>query len=294
MTDIVLNDDWTTVFGAFGELAETIANTAFVPAALRKDKASITAALLQGRELGLQPMASLQHIHVIEGRPTLSAQSMRAIVLARGHSIEVVESTSELCRIKGKRASDKTWTETRFTIQEANKANLTRKSNWQAYAKDMLFARATSRLCRMIFPDVIGGISYTPEDIAEEIATTEVEEPTPVIRRKAVKEVETVEVAEIEAPKPQASQVVETEAYEPPLSFEDEEIVEVEPVAMITEAQLRKLMVQFKALEISSRAQRIAECAAIIGREILSSKEMTKDEASQVIEHFESLLEGDR
>jgi hypothetical protein len=288
-------DDWASVLGPVAKLAQTVANTSFVPKSFRGDTASITAALLMGRELGLQPMASLQHIHVIEGRPTLSAQIMRAMVISAGHTIEVVENTSESCVLKGKRQGEKAWTEAKFTIQEANKANLSRKDNWQAYAKDMLFARATSRLCRMVFPDAIGGISYTPEDLVEEEVAENVR-PT-IVRAKKIEPKQI-----ITAPEPVEAEAAET--FGPPLSFEDEP-VEVEPVEveaadeelllpeMVTDAQLRKLLVEFGRLGLTSRQERLAACSEAIGRELKSSKEMTKAEASRVIEDCASRLAGD-
>ncbi len=281
-------DDFASIFGVFGQLAEAVAKTSFVPAGLRGDKASVTAALLQGRELGLQPMASLQHIAVIDGKPTLSAQAMRALVLSAGHQLEIVESTSDRCVIKGKRADSKSWTEASFTILEAQKAGLTNRKNWQSYAKDMLIARATSRLCRWIFPDVLGGLAYTPEDVSdsEEVG----EEPTPVIsRQRAIAVADTK--PEVEA-KPIS---IEESIEEPitPLPYEDEQEEAVEAIEMVTESQLRKLMLQFKRHGLESRQQRITECIAIIGREINTSKELTKAEASKVIDHFESLLAGD-
>ena len=78
-----------------------------------------------------------------------------------------------------------------------------------------------------------------------------------------------------------------------PLPYEDEQEEVVEAIEMVTEAQLRKLMLQFKLHGLEFRQQRITECIAIIGREIHTSKELTKAEASKVIEHFESLLAGD-
>ena len=55
---------------------------------------AVLAALMSGAERGLGPMESLRSIHVIEGKPTLSAEAMRALVLAAGHDIEIVESTA--------------------------------------------------------------------------------------------------------------------------------------------------------------------------------------------------------
>lgn len=96
-------DSWTNVFADVVELARGIADTEFVPRGLRGSIPATTAAILYGREVGLPPMTSLNNTHVIEGRPSLAAEVMRAMVIAAGHEIEVLESTGSVFRIRAKR-----------------------------------------------------------------------------------------------------------------------------------------------------------------------------------------------
>lgn len=127
---------------------------------------------LKGRELGIPPMMALSHIHVIEGRPTASAELMRALVQKAGHVIFVREQSPELATVVAKRRE---WSETMplvevtYTIDEAKEAGLTGKSNWKKHPTDMLVARATSRMCRQVFADVLMGASYTPDELDVEV-----------------------------------------------------------------------------------------------------------------------------
>jgi hypothetical protein len=62
MTDVVRRntDTWTDVLPAVGDLAGKIAATDFVPDAMRGKPAVVAAAILYGRELGMEPMTALR------------------------------------------------------------------------------------------------------------------------------------------------------------------------------------------------------------------------------------------
>jgi hypothetical protein len=68
----------------FGELirfAETVAGTSFAPTS---KAAEIVAMIANGRELGLTAMQSLKAFHSIQGKPSMSADAMVAVVRASG------------------------------------------------------------------------------------------------------------------------------------------------------------------------------------------------------------------
>jgi hypothetical protein len=52
-----------------------------------------------------------------------------------------------------------------FTMQDAKTAGLAGKGNWNKYPAAMLLARATSAAVRAACPEVLMGISYTPEEL---------------------------------------------------------------------------------------------------------------------------------
>lgn len=162
-------DGWVAVIKPIGELAVQVAETEFVPKALRGKPEAVAAAILFGRELAMPPMQSLSQVHMIEGRPSVSAEHLRAMVLAAGHEIRFGEVSTSKCEIAGKRKGSDTWTWISWTLAMAPE-KLRRKDNWQNYPRAMLVARASADLCRMIFADVTHGIRAT-EEVDDELDT---------------------------------------------------------------------------------------------------------------------------
>lgn len=132
--------------------------------------AAILSTVMLGRELGLPAMASLRGVHIIEGRHTLSAQTMVALILKSGLaeyfrpvSFSDIEATYETLR-KGPGNQP---IRLSHTLEMAKTAGLVKeKSNWVKSPTDMCVARASSRLARMVYPDIVGGL-YTPDEIDE-------------------------------------------------------------------------------------------------------------------------------
>ena len=147
-------------------LADRFSRTEFVPTALRGKPEAVMACMLAGRELGIGPMQALQKIHIIQGRPTLSAELMASLVRRAGHRLRTIESTASTATVEGARHDDPDAPEKiTFTIEDAKRAGLVGKDVWKAYPTAMLWARAVSALCRRLFPDVLAGMSYTREEV---------------------------------------------------------------------------------------------------------------------------------
>ena len=160
--------DTFSVLESAVRLADVICDTEMVPTVLRGRPDAIAAVVLFGYELGLGAMQSLQTIDLIQGRPALSPEGMRALVLSKGHGL-IVDSTDEFCTIKCHRLEwppDQPWVLFTFTLADAKRAGLLGKGSWNQYPRAMLMARATGEACRATFSDVISGLSYTPEEVA--------------------------------------------------------------------------------------------------------------------------------
>ena len=147
------------------KVAQKIANTPFVPTAFRGKPESVYAAVLYGEELGLGPMQSLTQIHVIEGKPSLAPEGMRGLVLKAGHRIDVKVASNDKVVLYGRRADSGSEATVEWTMKDAQLAGLAGRGAWKTYPRAMLMARATSELCRMLFADIIAGLSYTPEEV---------------------------------------------------------------------------------------------------------------------------------
>lgn len=160
--------EWETMT----RMAQTLAKSGLVPSHLRTPEAAV-AVILQGRELGIGAMQALRTIHLIEGRLTLSADLMAALIYHRcgGNALRIVERSAEQCVIDYQRPGWEAPARMTWTLVMAKQAGLTGKSNWQKHPDAMLFARCLSAIAHTAFQDVIMGL-YT-EDEAEEIAANE-------------------------------------------------------------------------------------------------------------------------
>ena len=156
-------DSWITVVRDIIKIADVIYDTPFVPDGLRGSSPAVAAAMLAGREMGLGIMTSLANIDVIRGKPTQKALLMRAMILARGHKWQDVDVTDTRAVVRGCRKGESEWTEVTFTDANAKRAGI----DLGKYPADKLYARATSRLARRKFADVIMGMPYSAEEMED-------------------------------------------------------------------------------------------------------------------------------
>lgn len=114
--------------------------------------------LLSAKELGLPFMACLNGgMHNIEGKVSLSAQLMNALLLKNGHTIDLVELNEERCTINFKRKGESKSYPYTYSFEEAKKAGYLGKNNWKSHLKDMLYCRALSGGARKFMPDSLLG-----------------------------------------------------------------------------------------------------------------------------------------
>jgi hypothetical protein len=129
--------------------------------------------IMHGLEVGLPPLAALQRIAVVNGRPTIWGDG--AIGLVRGSGLcEYVneriegqgEATTAVCEVK-RRGEPEPIVRT-FSVSDAKRAGLWGKAGpWQQYPARMLTMRARGFALRDGFADVLGGM-YLREELDED------------------------------------------------------------------------------------------------------------------------------
>jgi hypothetical protein len=268
---------WAASLTAAHKIGSALCNTSFVPATFKGKPEEAAAAILFGDEIGLTPTQSLQSVYVISGKPALYARAMVAIVLAAGHEVETVEKSDAKVTVRGRRRGSENWTVESWTTARAQKAGYTKNAKYGTDPEAMLYARAASDLCRQIAPDALAGIGYSVEEL-------EIAEPTKVTITRAdkpkAKAPEPVEPAFTE-PEPVADtdtgEIIEAEIVEP--TFDDPE-----PEPLITGPQLTKLNLLLTQQVGSDRDAKLAWLTTELSREITSSKDLTKREATYLID----------
>jgi hypothetical protein len=120
------------------------------------------------KSLGVDPRLALGGgLYFVKGKVEMSSRMMNALIRSKKHSItRDRKSDDTICILHGKRADNgDMWTES-FSITEAQKAGLVKEYGpWQNFRRDMLFARALSRLARQLFPDIVGN-TYVEGEIS--------------------------------------------------------------------------------------------------------------------------------
>ncbi len=170
----------TATFDLIMRQSEVLAQSTIIPSAYRRKGADIVAAGLAGRAYGWDVMTSMRQFHVIEGTASLRPESMLGLVRQAGHSV-TVEVHPEGVVAHGTRADTGDEHSASFTMADAEAAGLAGKKNWKQYQDAMLTWRAVAKLCRVLFPDVVLGAGYVPEELGAEVtATGEVIEIEPV------------------------------------------------------------------------------------------------------------------
>lgn len=184
--------DSMSIAGINGRLryARELANAGLLPQHYRRQPANVLYAVEYGLMLGVHPMAAINGVHVIDGKPTASPALMSALVRTAGHKLRIrvtgtveagdLQATATLIRSDDPdHPFEATW-----TLQDAERAELCtlsvdqqgrtvitardRKGNrlpWEKYPKAMLKARSTGEVCREGAEEVLCGAHYTPEEL---------------------------------------------------------------------------------------------------------------------------------
>jgi len=148
-------------------MADDLVKSGLLPAHIKTPQAAV-AIIQKGVELGIPPMYALSNITVIQGKPTVSPEVMRALIF-RDHGADALvylHMGGDYCEMEYRRRGAKKGGTMRFTMDDAIAAGLPSGPNggtWKKYPSAMLSARCTSLIAKAMFADSVGGL-YTPDE----------------------------------------------------------------------------------------------------------------------------------
>lgn len=213
---------WARDANEIAQMAAKLVQTSFVPASFNGKPAEATAAILTGMEVGLKPMASLRSIVVINGTPALTAQALRGLAQSAGHKIWVEESTSHRAVVKGVRRGDDQVQTSTWDVARAQSAKLMDKAMYKSQAQSMFVARATAEIVRLIASDVVMGLAYSIEELADDVPPATDEPVKKASTRTARKPLQVAEPSLPGEPVVEAEPAAAVEPAAEPVLDEDE------------------------------------------------------------------------
>lgn len=140
-------------------VAQTVSKAVgMVPANIKTPEQAM-AVMLAGWELGMRPMTSLRHVYIVNGKTDIETRAMVGIIRSRDPRIQFAwpEYTAEAVTCELARPGQPL-TRVRYTVEDAKKSGQMKAGPWMSYTRDMLYAAATKRACRLGAPDLINAI----------------------------------------------------------------------------------------------------------------------------------------
>lgn len=149
-------------FAVMERMAATVAKSGLF--GMKTQEQALTLMALAQSE-GIHPMTAVRDYHIIEGKPSLKADTMLARFQQAGGKVEWVTLTDKKVEAKFSHPSAGPVT-IAWTIEMAQAAGLANRPVWKSYARAMLRSRVISEGVRTVYPGVISGV-YTPEEILD-------------------------------------------------------------------------------------------------------------------------------
>lgn len=285
--------------------AEKIARSNLLPRQYQNNPANVLLALEYGNALGISPVVAMQQIHVIEGKPSASAQLIGGLVRNAGHKLRVeFDDKTMTATATVIRSDDPDYTFVAvWTMDRAKAANLTGKGNWKTYPAAMLKARAITEVARDACPEALFGVAYTAEElngdapvqVQASVVPDDVEgrfreacvkaglDPAAVMTEAGVEEITS---GTLPALRDAFKRLKDT----PKVDVETGEIIDAEVVSPLTEQQRKHLMVLANRLNWS-KEDRISYGNETLGTNCTSWSQLSHSQAHELISRMQELAE---
>lgn len=156
------------------EYAKTLSVSRLLPEAYVNKPENVLVAIEYGKALGIPPIQAINSVNVIQGKPTMSADLMAALVRRAGCKLRILQDgTGREATVKAQliRPDDPDYTfEVSWDWKRAERAGIVQgrngvKTNWDAYPEQMLRSRAITEVCRTGANDFLMGVIYAPEEL---------------------------------------------------------------------------------------------------------------------------------
>ena len=177
--DIILKDlaDTSIIprsFHAKIVISEQLSKSTIIPDVYRNKPDDIFTALQYGEMVGLRnPLACLQSVYVVKGKPSMSADSMIGLCMVQpefmGYEHKMSADGKESTTIIKVKQPDGSIREAvgYHTFEMSQKAETTGSTQWKSDPANMLKHRSDSKAARAAFPSVLNGI-YIPDERREQ------------------------------------------------------------------------------------------------------------------------------
>lgn len=284
---------WADAARAAHVLAQSLVRTNVCPPAFRNKPEEATAVILLGAELGLTPISSLRAMYEVKGQIGMTALAQVALVRRAGHRVWTESQSDDAVVVAGARRETPNDVErAEWTIERAHRAGLVRRgssgspSQYETQPRAMLWARAATDIARRIGSDVLLGLADVDVD------EPNVENgPEPVRRSisRAARQPEPERVVEPSSSSAGGLDVRASIVLDEPEPVDDELVQDAlmpepaEPV-LLNETQRARIMATLNARGIRNHDDRVRWLTQTLGRVVESTKTLTRDEATEVLD----------
>ncbi len=149
--------------------AQALAASNLLPRQYQKQPANLLFALEYAEALNVSPIHAITSIHVIEGKPSASADLIAALIRKAGHKLRITGDDTQARAVLIRHDDPDFEFVAEWNMAKARAAGLTGKNVWKNYPGAMLRSRAITEVARLGAPDALYGVVYTAEELGAEV-----------------------------------------------------------------------------------------------------------------------------